>query len=154
MDAQPEPVTVSVNLIFLVSSMEVPLMYFAIYFGFVGVFMTNTPIQRRLIDHLELKTGHRRPGTINGIIGVLLTPGNAFLVFVYTQIISAFGYDGATKIQSATAQTGIRLATGLMPAIMIVLGLFFLFKFPLDKEKEDAIEEEILLRHRSTTEQK
>lgn len=123
------------------------LIYFLIYFGFVGVFMTNSPIQRRLIDHLEIETGHRRPATIGGIIGVLLTPGNAFLVFVYTQIISYFGYDGATKIQSANAQLGIRLATGLMPAIMIGLGLFFLAKYPINKDEEDRIEKEILARH-------
>jgi Na+/melibiose symporter-like transporter len=123
------------------------LMYFLIYFGFVGVFMTNSPIQRRLIDHLEVETGHRRPATIGGIIGVLLTPGNAFLVFVYTQIISAFGYDGTTKLQSASAQLGIRLATGLTPAIMIALGLLFLSRYPIGKDIEDKIEAEMLTRH-------
>jgi glycoside/pentoside/hexuronide:cation symporter, GPH family len=130
------------------------LMYFAIYFGFVGVFMTNTPIARRLIDNLELVTGQRRPATISGIIGVLLTPGNAVLVFVYTQIISAFGYDGATKLQSATAQWGIRIATGLMPAVMILLGLFFLSQYPIGKEKEDQIELDMLTRHADVAEAK
>ena len=127
------------------------LMYFPIYFGFVGVFMTNTPIARRLIDHLELKTGQRRPATISGIIGVLLTPGNAVLVFVYTQIISAFGYDGATKLQDATSQLGIRIATGIMPVVMILIGLFFLSKYPIGKEEEDIIEAEILDRHGETS---
>jgi hypothetical protein len=42
----------------------------------------------------------------------------------------------------------IRLATGLMPVIMIALGQFFLSKFPLDKVKEDDIEDEMLSRHR------
>jgi Na+/melibiose symporter-like transporter len=146
------------NMVTLVGALEVPgeasywltiLTYFAICFGFVGVFMTNTPIQRRLIDHLELKTSHRRPGTVMGIIGDLLTPGNAFMVFVYTQIISTFSYDGATKVQSVTSQLGIRLATGLMPVIMSALGLFFLSKYPINQEKEDAIEAEMLSRHRS-----
>ena len=82
-------------------------------------------------------------------IGVLLTPGNAFLIFVYTQIISAFGYDGATKVQDATSQWGIRLATGLMPVIMIALGLFFLSKYPINKAEEDEIEAETISRHRS-----
>jgi hypothetical protein len=79
-------------------------MYFPIYFGFVGVFMTNMPLARRLIGHLEMVTGQRRLATIGGIICVLLTPGNAVLEFVYIQIISAFGYDGSTKLQSISSQ--------------------------------------------------
>lgn len=86
------------------------------------------------------------------MIGVLLTPGNAFLVFVYTQIISAFGYDGTSKIQDVTAQLGIRLATGLVPVIMIALGLFFLAKYPIGKDEEDEIEAIMLTRHRTPLE--
>ena len=153
----PSPRGDELQMVTFFSDVEVPgeasywlttLMYFAIYFGFVGIYMTNAPIQKRLIDHLEIETGHRRPATVGGIIGVLLTPGNAFLVFVYTQIIHYFGYDGATKVQSTSAQWGIRLATGLMPAIMIAIGLFFLWKYPLNKQKEDEIEAEMLERHR------
>jgi len=107
-------------------------------------------VQRRLIDHLEVETGQRRPATASGIIGVLLTPGNAFLVFVYTQIISVFGYDGATKLQSINAPLGIRLVIGLMPAIMIALGLFFPSKYPINKDKEDEIETEMLTRHKTS----
>jgi Na+/melibiose symporter-like transporter len=59
----PGPLGDELNTVILFGALEIPgeasywlttLMYFAIYFGFVGVFMTNTPIQRRLIDHLEL----------------------------------------------------------------------------------------------------
>lgn len=48
----------------------------------------------------------------------------------------------------ASAQWGIRLATGLMPAVMIAIGLFFLWKYPINKQKEDEIETEMLARHR------
>ena len=145
-------------MVMLFGSLEVPgeasywlttLMYFLIYFGFVCVH-DQLPIQRRLIDHLEVETGQRRPATASGIIGVLLTPGNAFLVFVYTQIISVFGYDGATKLQSINAPLGIRLVIGLMPAIMIALGLFFPSKYPINKDKEDEIETEMLTRHKTS----
>jgi GPH family glycoside/pentoside/hexuronide:cation symporter len=123
------------------------LMYFVIYVGFAAVYTTNGPIRKRLIDYLEIKTGERRPGTISGILGVLLTPSNAVLVFFYTQIISAFGYDGASKVQDATAQMGIRIATGLLPAVLILLGLFFLSKYPIDKETEDWVEAQTLSMH-------
>ncbi len=125
------------------------LMYFVIYVGFSAVYTTNGPIHKRLIDYLEIKTGERRPATIAGIRGVLMTPSNAVLVFLYTQIISAFGYDGASKIQDATAQMGIRIATGIMPAVLIILGLIFFSKYPIDKETEDWVEAEMLARHRS-----
>jgi GPH family glycoside/pentoside/hexuronide:cation symporter len=128
------------------------LMYFVIYVGFAAVYTTNGPIRKRLIDYLEIKTGERRPGTISGILGVLLTPSNAVLVFFYTQIISAFGYDGASKVQDATSQMGIRIATGLLPAALILLGLFFLSKYPIDKDTEDWVEAETLSMHGGTVE--
>jgi Na+/melibiose symporter-like transporter len=125
------------------------LMYFVVYFGFAGVYTTNGPIQKRLIDFLEIRTGQRRPGTIKGVIGVLMTPGNAIYIFFFTQIISAFGYDGASKVQDITSQWGIRLATGILPAVLILVGLYFFSKYPLDKETEDWVEAETLDKHRA-----
>ena len=72
-----------------------------------------------------------------------------YLVFLYTQIISAFGYDGSSKVQDITAQWGIRLATGLLPAVLILLGLFFFSKYPIDKATEDWVETETLTKHRA-----
>ena len=43
---------------------------------------------------------------------------------------------------------GIRLATGLMPAIMIAIGLFFLWRYPIIKQVKDEIEAEMLVWHR------
>ena len=126
------------------------LAYFVVYVGFSAVYTANGPIKKRLIDYLEGKTGKRRPGTVGGVMGVLMTPGTAIYVFLYTQIISVFGYDGATKVQSASSQLGIRLATGVLPALMIVLGLFFFSKYPIDKKTEDWVEAEMLSKHRSS----
>ena len=125
------------------------LTYFIIYVGFSAVYTANGPIIKRMIDYLELKTGQRRPGTISGIRGVLMTPSSAMIVFFYTQIISAFGYDGSSKIQSLSSQWGIRLATGLLPAVMIAIGMFFFSKYPIDKKTEDWVEAEMLAKHRS-----
>jgi len=125
------------------------LVYFVIYAGFAAVYTTNSPIFRRLVDYLEIKTGRRRPGTLKGVVGVLMTPGSALYVFLFTQIISAFGYDGASKVQDITSQWGIRLAVGVLPAIMILVGLFFFSKYPMDKETEDWVEAQIIAKHRA-----
>lgn len=123
------------------------LMYFIVYIGFSAVYTANGPISKRLVDYLELKTGKRRPGTIGGIRGVLTTPSGAVIIFLYTQIISAFGYDGSSKVQSLTSQWGIRLATGVMPAVLLLIGLFFFSKYPIDKKTEDWVEAETLKKH-------
>ena len=125
------------------------LVYFVVYIGFAAVYTANGPIGKRLIDYLEIKTGKRRPGTVKGVLGVLMTPGNAIYIFLYTQIISAFGYDGSSKVQTVSSQWGIRLATGLLPAIMILIGMFFFSRYPIDKETEDWVEAEMLAKHRA-----
>ena len=70
-----------------------------------------------------------------------------FWYFFYTQIISVFGYDGASKVQDASSQWGIRIATGLLPAVLILIGMFFFSKYPIDKQTEDWVEVETLSRH-------
>jgi GPH family glycoside/pentoside/hexuronide:cation symporter len=121
--------------------------YFVVYVGFSAVYTANGPIGKRLVDYLEIKTGQRRPGTISGVRGVLMTPSSSVLIFFYTQIISAFGYDGATKVQDLRAQWGIRIATGLLPVIMVLIGMVFFSRYPIDKETEDWVEAETLVRH-------
>ena len=125
------------------------LIYFVVYIGFAAVYTTNGPIFRRLVDYLEMRSGKRRPGTLKGIVGVLMTPGNALYVFLFTQIISAFGYDGTSKVQDVSSQWGIRLAVGILPAAMILIGLYFFSKYPIDKETEDHVEAMVLAKHRA-----
>jgi len=127
------------------------LTYFIIFVGFSAVYTTNGSISKRLIDYLELKTGQRRPGTISGIRGVLMTPSSALIVFFYTQIISAFGYDGSSKVQSLSSQWGIRMETGLLPAVMVAIGMIFFIKYPIDKKTEAWVEAEMLAKYRSGT---
>jgi glycoside/pentoside/hexuronide:cation symporter, GPH family len=128
------------------------LAYFVIYVGFSAVYTANGPISKRLVDYLELKTGQRRPGTISGVKGVLMTPSSSVLIFFYTQIISAFGYDGTSKVQALRTQWGIRIATGLLPVIMLLIGMFFFTQYPIDRKTEDAVEAEMLARHRARPE--
>lgn len=42
-------------------------------------------------------------------------------------------------MQSASAVMGIRIATGLVPLCMIIVGLIPMFFYPFDKKKEDEI---------------
>ena len=127
------------------------LAYFVVYVGFSAVYTANGPISKRLIDYLELKTGQRRPGTISGVKGVLMTPSSSVLIFFYTQIIAAFGYDGASKVQDLRAQWGIRIATGLLPVTMVLIGMFFFHRYPIDRETENEVEAEMLARHRPSS---
>ena len=56
-----------------------------------------------------------------------------------TNMVNESGYTRLQKIQ-------YMLATGLTP-IMIALGLLFLSRYPIGKDKENEIEKEMLERH-------
>ena len=56
-----------------------------------------------------------------------------------TNMVNENGYTRLQKIQHM-------LATGLTP-IIIALGLLFLYRYPIGKDKEDEIEAEMLVRH-------
>jgi Na+/melibiose symporter-like transporter len=70
---------ISIYLFFALTLWETAGTLFGITYGAVA---TNLFIGKRLIDFLEIRTGRRRPGTVKGVIGVLMTPGNAIYVFI------------------------------------------------------------------------
>lgn len=95
----------------------------------------------------ELKTGVRREGIIYGSTMLLYKISSAIIVALVTASLGWFGYvesSGASVVvQSASAIFGIRLLMSLMPALCLVLSVFFIRKLPLGKERFDDLKKSI-----------
>jgi GPH family glycoside/pentoside/hexuronide:cation symporter len=121
--------------------------YIVILIGYGFGSAIISPMTGSVIDHIELTTGKRQPGVVRGIMAIILLPAASFQPLILSVMLSASGYIGETKSQTAEVVQAIRLGTGIIPAIIILIGIFLLFRLPLDHKKEMEIQAAIEAKH-------
>lgn len=118
--------------------------YLTINMGNAAFWILSTPIFGNVIDEYELKTSTRPIGTFNGINAIFITPNKQIMTFLFTTILSITGYVGGIGvIQTESAKFGIQIGTGLVPIILLSIGILILLFFPLRGEKLAEVKKEI-----------
>ncbi|MCJ7651278.1 MAG: MFS transporter, partial [Candidatus Lokiarchaeota archaeon] len=107
----------------------------------------NTPILYLSIDEDELKNGSRREGMFFGIDALIHKPSQSIGLIVATVILGIFGYLQNSTVQPDSAFLGIKILMFLIPAIVSVIGLIFMYFHPLHGEKLDQLREELHILH-------
>ena len=67
----------------------------------------NNPIGDLVVDHIELNTGKRQPGMVRGIMVIILLPAASLQPLILSAMLSAAGYVGETKSQTAFVLPGM-----------------------------------------------
>lgn len=116
-------------------------------YGFASAI--NLPLQGLVIDDIELATGKRQPGVIAGITAVFLIPAASVQPVILSSLMSAAGYVGESKEQSAEVVRAIRLGTGIIPAGILLAGILILSRIPINHKREKEIEAAIDDKHGS-----
>ena len=117
------------------------LAYIVMYVFSSTVMIPQGPMLGAIIDEDEQRTGHRKAGMFNGLSALLTIPVSGIQASLFMGIISAFGFQAGTKVQSAQALLGIRLGTGVLPFVFMVLSIIPLLFLPIDKKREQEISE-------------
>lgn len=102
---------------------------------------TGVTMGGALVDDDEEKNGVRRTGMVNGIFSLFATTLTSIQSLVFTNVISAFGYDGTLEAQTERAILGIRIGTSLVPIAFILIGLIPLLLFPIGRKREQELSE-------------
>lgn len=105
------------------------------------------PLQGLVVDNMEIKTGKRQPGVIAGIIAVFLIPASSIQPFILSMMMEATGYIGDVKEQTAEVVTAIRMGTGLVPAVMLIIGIIVISRIPIDFAREKEIQQIMEAKH-------
>jgi len=121
--------------------------YIVIIIGYGFTSAIINPITGLVIDHIELTTGKRQPGVVRGIMAIILLPAASFQPLILSALLSASGYIGESKSQAAEVVWAIRFGTGIIPAFIILIGIFLLFRFPINHKKESEIQAAIEAKH-------
>jgi len=121
--------------------------YIVILLGYGFGSAINPAMIGLAVDHIELKTGKRQPGVVRGIIAILMVPAGSAQPLILSVLLSAAGYIGNTKHQTAEVVQAIRYGTGLIPAVIIIIGIILLAMVPINHKRELEIQEAIEAKH-------
>jgi len=76
-----------------------------------------------------------------------MLPAASMQPLILSALLSASGYIGGSKHQAAEVVQAIRFGTGLIPALILLVGIFLLAKLPLDHKREREIQMAIEAKH-------
>ena len=88
---------------------------------------------------------------VGGIKAVLLIPAASIQPLILSALLSAAGYVGESKSQTAEVVRAIRLGTGIIPAAILLVGIALLILLPIDHKQELAIQATIEEKHGKRT---
>jgi GPH family glycoside/pentoside/hexuronide:cation symporter len=122
--------------------------------GYSGQTLLVPTLLGDIIDKDELETGQRREGAYFGINALITKPAQSVSAVISGLVLSLTGYIQDLPVgefQPLNAIFGIKLLIGLIPAILILLGLISLWFYPLDgitKEYKEMKKQVSLLHER------
>ena len=120
-------------------------------FGYGAAITVPWSIVADVIEEDELKTGKRREGIYAGYLVFFRKLASALAIFVVGQVLSATGFVSSTTGSVALAQPesalrALRFFVGDLPAIMLVLSVLVMWRYPLDRARHAAIRRELAAR--------
>ncbi|NLW09239.1 MAG: MFS transporter [Firmicutes bacterium] len=90
------------------------------------------------IDYDQLHSGYRQEGIYFGLVNFIRQLATSGALFFVGLILQWTGYV-PNAAQTETALWGIRLLIGLLPGILLLLGILALRKYPIDREYHQEI---------------
>ncbi len=122
--------------------------YIVILLGYGFGSAINPAMIGLVVDHIELKTGKRQPGVVRGIIAILMLPAASMQPLILSVLLSAAGYIGDTKHQTAEVVQAIRYGTGhYSSGDHHLIGIILLAMVPINHKRELEIQAAIEAKH-------
>ncbi|MCX6054050.1 MAG: MFS transporter [Chloroflexi bacterium] len=110
--------------------------------GIAAAHVIPWSIMPDVVDADELATGHRREGTFYGYLVFLQKSGTALALALIPWVLSRTGYVPNGSQNTATLNA-IRFMIGPVPAILLIISMFFAWKFPINREKFSTLRTEL-----------
>jgi GPH family glycoside/pentoside/hexuronide:cation symporter len=101
------------------------------------------------IEWYEYKTGERHEGMFYSITTLARKVTSAGTVPLIGLVLEVTGYQPNLAIQNAEAVRGIKMVIGPIPAVLLCVGIFIAYKYPLDRDDFLAIVNKIKERRAS-----
>lgn len=98
------------------------------------------------IEWDELNSGQRHEGMFYSLVTLVQKMASSFAMPTVLFILEATGYQPNAAFQPDGALLGIRVAAGPIPAVLLLLGILFAWRYPLGRRQHQDIVSELELR--------
>ena len=89
-----------------------------------------------IVDQDELFTKQRREASYYGVHAIFIRLSGILQILSINIVFSYNGWEQVTLVDpTADQKLGLRLLMSIFPAVALLIGLFFLWKFPLNKQR-------------------
>ncbi len=98
-----------------------------------------SPLRFLIIDEDWQRTGKRKVGFISALNGLVMKPANGMRAMLFGMILSMYGYNGAESVQTEQALQGIRVASSIVPFVILIGALVAVLLLPYNHKREKEI---------------
>ncbi len=98
------------------------------------------------IEWDEYHTGDRHEGMFYSLTTLARKIASSLAIPLVLLLLEFTGYQPNVAQQPARAVFGIRLVMGPLPAVLLLIGIFFAYRYPLDREQFGKIVQELRVR--------
>lgn len=95
------------------------------------------------IEWDEWQTGKRHEGMFYSLVTLAQKIASSVAIPLTLLVLEATGYISNAAQQPLSAQTGIRMVIGPVPALLLVVGIVFALRYPLSREKHAQVVAEL-----------
>jgi Na+/melibiose symporter-like transporter len=108
-------------------------------FGNGGTMITPPAMTADAVDADELQSGVAQMGGHMAFLASVFKFGMGFGLFIGLGFLSLFGYVDMSQAMTPSLEQGIRLGASWLPALMLVLPVFLMWRYPIDEAKHAEI---------------
>jgi GPH family glycoside/pentoside/hexuronide:cation symporter len=140
-------------LIPVVPVAAIPACLALVGFGLSGPQTLTNVLYGQVVDEDELRSGVRREGAFFGANALLTKPAQSIALALTPFVLELSGFVsrsanlGVVAVQPAGAVLGIKLVSGLLPGVALLLGALILSAYPLRGRYLDEIKAGVLALH-------
>jgi GPH family glycoside/pentoside/hexuronide:cation symporter len=137
---------VQLVLITVTPSTVLPLILVLCFLAGIGVAAAHVLPWAMIPDAIEWgewQTGERHEGMFYSLVTLIRKVASSIAVPLALLLLDVTGYVPIVADQPSSALWGIRIVMGPIPALLLCAGIFFAFRYPLDREKYAKVVEEL-----------
>lgn len=120
--------------------------------SFASILFLANSMAADVVDADTVASGRQRTGLFFAVWGMVVKLSVALGVLLGTAIPAAFGFEPAAETQGESGLLALRAVYGFVPAALMAVGAPFLWRFPITRERQEALRREIDARGEATAE--
>ncbi|MEN8260893.1 MAG: MFS transporter [Pseudomonadota bacterium] len=114
--------------------------------SFTSIFFLSNSIAADVVDHDTVESGRQRTGLYFAVWGMAVKLSVALGVLLGTVLPAAFDFEPSAATHTSASEFALMAVYGWLPCLIMALGAPFLWNFPIDRKRQQALRAAIAAR--------